>query len=296
MLLFTNPGSNLPRSAIERYGVVLMPQQIVAGGTSHDMRTTVPLARVDEWMRAPGEYPYVVGTTAPEMTALLVEHLGRDHEALVVTTSRKIIRTYDACVEAAQTVLARPRFAGARIHVVDSGVTDVGAGLVVLAAGEAIRAGMGLDEVLGVTERAKADLHALGYLDTLEPSVRGGRVGWARAWLANALDIRPFIAFADGEIVEAGRVKHNGDRMGALAAGVTKGLEGRRVWVQVAHGDAPREAETVLAEIGRRCEVVFSYVLPMCSSIYLHGGPGCVGVGVLPAPEGLSAPPFAGRG
>lgn len=291
MLLFTNPGSNLPRAAVDRYGIVLTPQQIVAGGESHDTRELIPLARVDEWTRAPGEYPYVVGTTAPEMVALLVEHLANDPEILVLTTSRKIIKTYDACTAAVQTVTARPKFANARIRVIDSGVTDVGAGLLVLVAGEAMRAGNTFDEVCTIAERARTSLRMMAYLHTLDRSVRGGRVGWIRAWLANALELRPFITFRDGEVVEGGRVKLSADRMGTLAAAVSVGLEGRKVWVAVAHGEAPNDAEALLRAIGDRCDVTYSYVLPLSSSIYLHGGPGCVGVGIVEAPAEVPPPP-----
>lgn len=291
MLLFTNPGSNLPRSAVERYGVVLTAQQIVASGTAHDTRLPIPLSQVESWTHAPGEYPYVVGTTAPEMTALLVEHLARDPEILVLTTSRKIIKTYDATVAAIETVKARPKFASARVRVIDSGVTDVGAGLLVLVAGEAMRAGKSFHEVCSIVERAKTSLRMYAYLHSLEWSVRGGRVGFMRAWLANALDVRPFITFKDGEIAEGGRVKLSTDRMKALAEVATKGLEGKKVWAAIAHGNATTDAEALRRAVGERCDVTFSFVLPLSASIYLHAGPGGVAVGLCEAPHDVPTPP-----
>ncbi len=282
MRIFTNPGSNLPRAALEKYGVVLTPQQIVAGGVSYDTRKPIPLAQVDAWTREPGEYPYVIGTTAPEMASLLVEHLAHDPEILVVTTSKKIIKTYDAAIAAVKTIEASPKLAHAKIRVIDSGVTDAGAGLLVHVAGEEMRKGKSFADVCAAVEKAKGVVRFFAYIHKLEWSVRGGRLGWMRGWLANALEIRPIVTFVDGETTAAAKVKLSDDRMRKLADLATEGLAGRKVWLAIGHGGAPTEATEVERLVRERCHVTFAYALPTSPSIYLHSGPGGVAVAILP--------------
>src|SRR5690349_7108042 len=130
MRIVTNPGANLPAVMLAHYGIALAPQQIVVDGTSHDTREEVTLAQVDAWVRTAKEHPYVIGTTAAELATLFTE-VGRDNEdILAIMSSRKIISSYDAAVSATRTLAKHDRYAKLRIRVVDTTVTDLGAGMI----------------------------------------------------------------------------------------------------------------------------------------------------------------------
>lgn len=148
MKIFTNPGSNVPGAALTRYGIVLAPQRIVVDGVSHDTRDEIPLSTVDGWVRDSHEFPYVVGTTAHEFVDLFLEALQSERELLAVTVSRRIIKSFDSAESAAHTLQGRIKQAGANVAVLGTTTTDLGSGLLCIAAGEAARAGLPLAQTV----------------------------------------------------------------------------------------------------------------------------------------------------
>lgn len=283
MHVVTNPGSNLSAAIVERYGLRLSPQRIVVDGVSHDTRDEIPLAEVDRWTATAREWPYVVGTTAAELANLFLS-LVRDDPAIVcVTTSRKIIQTYAAATVAARTTKQHPQGGAAEIAVVDSGVTDLGTGLLTVLAAEAAAAKWPLARVTSLLERHAAKLRMLLALATLENLVKGGRASHLRVFLANILQRRPITAFQDGELRPATTVRTDADPTATLVDLCVKQVgTSAPVWAAVFHGRAPEKAQRLGAALRRAFRVSYLLERPLSSSIYLHGGPGAVGVAILP--------------
>lgn len=296
MRIFTNPCMNLSPFYAQRYSVVLTPQHLVAGGKEHDTRQPIAHATIDALAEAPGEhpYPYVVGTTAQEFTGMFVEHLPEDPEILVVTSSKRIIKSFQAAQAAADAIKSSQRFAGARVRVFDSTMTDVAASLLVMAAGESARAGMSIAEVHALITSLRSSIVSITHLKTLDRALAGGRIGFLRAWLANVLDLRPLLTFEGGELTKAGAISLNTERVPAIVEKVASRLvlrPGQKVWAAIAHGGVPADADALLDATRRRFDVAFSYVQPLSPSIYLHAGPGALVLAVMPVDPSLPTPP-----
>jgi DegV family protein with EDD domain len=275
MRVVTNPGSNLTPEAVEHYSFEVAPQQIVAGDGSHDCRAPVALADVDRWIAASKEFPHVVGTTASEFASIFARVAREDPEVVAIMTSRKIIQSHASALAAAKVVEERAAFARARIAVVDSTVTDVGAGLVCLVAGEAARAGIPHSLAVQTLEAVASRTTMVLVVSTLENLVRGGRAGFLRAWLADALDLKPLIGFVDGALTGVGRISGKADRVVELASAVGRTVvKPKRVWVGIAHGGAPLDAVRLEEHVRRTLPVEYVYRQRLSASIYLHGGPG----------------------
>lgn len=282
MRIVTNPGSNLSASAIARYGIKLAPQRIVVDGVEHDTRQPLSFAEVDRWVATAREHPYVIGTSAQEMSRLFQEVAREDPEVLAIMTSRKIIQSYAAATAAARTVRSSSAFAEASIAVVDTGVTDVGAGLFAILAGEAARAGLGVRRTAELLEGVAADVRFAFIPQTLDWLVKGGRASFLRAWLANVLGVLPLIGFDRGELKSFAKVPAKRDPAAALAEYLGRERGRRRVWLAVVHGNAPDLARGAVAAITKEVDAAYVLVRPLASSIYLHMGPGMVGACVLP--------------
>ncbi|AKT39674.1 DegV family protein [Chondromyces crocatus] len=283
MIIVTNPGSNLPEGLVERYDIQVTPQQIVVDGVSHDTRFGIELALIDGWVRTAREHPHVVGTTAAEFVSTFRAALRHDREVLAIMTSRKIIGSYDAAQVAARTLLRLPGEEGAKITVFDTGVTDVGAGLSCILAGEARAAGMPLEDVVQLLEACRREIQVGFVVETLEYLVKGGRATALRAFFANLFGLRPLIAFSSGELKMMSKVSARADAGIAIAQWIAGSLgQGRRVAAAVFHGDAPHKAQRAAEELRRRLDVACLWLRPLSPSIYLHAGPGAVGVAAVP--------------
>ncbi|MEO7109673.1 MAG: DegV family protein [Polyangiaceae bacterium] len=294
MQIVTNPGSNLPAKAIEYYGITISPQQIVVDGKTHDTRRPIALDQVDIWVKTAREFPHVVGTTALEFTQIFSQLAKDDREIIAVMTSRKVIQSYAAAISAARTLMERPQFANAKIAVLDSTFTDLAAGLIALAAGEAKLASAPFARVVPSLEAMAAHGRFVMTLTTLENMVKGGRAGFLRAWLADFLNIKPILGMLDGEIKSIGKMSASGDRCKAIVDDLVQVGRGRRVWAAIAHGNAPDDAAKLADQLRATFDVAYLISAPLSPSIYLYAGPRSLCAAVMPIDKLAWEPPTPG--
>lgn len=274
MVVITNPGSNMPAALVERFGIVMTPQQISVDGVLHDTRTIQSLATVDELVRKARQHPFVLGTSAGEYVAIFRD-IGRQvPELLAVMTSRKLIGSYDAAHAALRTLATIPG-RGPSVSVLDSRSTDVACGLVTLFCAAAAHAGHPMSEVVAVAERFATNGFAAFLPVTIDYLVKGGRASFLKGLAADLIGVSPLLALVDGEIKSAGRVSRRDDMAVALADAVIARVgAGRPVWAAVSHGNSVVTAMAVAARLRERLDVRYMMVQTMAPAIYLHGGAG----------------------
>jgi DegV family protein with EDD domain len=295
MRIVTNPGSNLDEAQSLRLKVDMLPQKIVVDGISHDTRNTIDFGQVDGWLKRAHKHPQVQGTTEQEFIEYFSRLVQQDPEILCVMTSRKLIGSHDAAVAAVKHLKTSsdPKLRAARIEVVDSRLTDVGAGLCTLAAVSARDAGLTLEQtaaaVRAFTERGR---NVTG-VATLENLIKGGRASTLQGFVANFLNIRPILAMDDGAISSVARVSASADLGEKLDEWLSSRVDGgRAVWAAVAHGDVPARADALLARLQARYRCEVALARPLSPSIYLHCGRGALMVFLFPL-DGLPFRPVA---
>lgn len=121
-------------------------------------------------------------------------------QIISIHVSSTLSSMYNNAVVAAKSV-------GKHVHVIDSRQVTLGMGFQVLAAAQAARAGMALDEILGVIDDVRRRVHLVAMLDTLEYAYRSGRVSWARTSLTSFFQIKPFVGVVDGDVVRLGETR-----------------------------------------------------------------------------------------
>lgn len=178
---------------------------------------------------------------------------------------------------------ARELEPGADVRIVDSRLTSVGLGLVVMAAALAAAEGADADAVERVAREAAASTRCAMALDTLEFLEKNGRIGKAQAWLGTMLSVKPLITLEDGAVAPLSRVRGKRSVIPELVRIFREGLpEGRSARVLVAHGGVPWEAEQLAAalrETGRVSWLAITWVGPVIGS---HTGPGVLGFAAMP--------------
>jgi DegV family protein with EDD domain len=273
--IITNPGSNLTARAIGHYGIEIGPQRIIVDGAEHDTRGGIPFAEVDDWVKTAKEFPHVVGTTANELGQIFTKVGRTDPEMICVTSSKKIIQSHAAGLAAARVLSDHPTHKNLRIAVVDSTTTDVGAGLIAIAAGEAAKANVPLKTAVESLEAMSNRARLAFTVATLENLKKSGRASFLRAFVANFFDIKPLIGIVDGELQSIGKVSGKADATQAIVDDVKTTARGP-VWVGVSHGEAPEKAEKLIARLRNELDVAYAYVRPLSSSIYLYAGRGSI--------------------
>jgi uncharacterized protein len=201
--LVTDSTTDLPEDTAFRLGVVAVPLTLSLGDESYLDGVDITL---DGFI-----HRVTSGTGVPRSSQPAVADFVQTYRRLLEyregIVSVHIAGAMSGTVQAAQA--AAREVDPARIRVIDSCAVSVGAGLLLEAAGEAIAAGGGLDEIVALAEQAKRDIRIFGTVASLDFAVRGGRVSPSRARTLTRLHLAPIIVFD-----ETGKVGKGGAALG----------------------------------------------------------------------------------
>jgi fatty acid kinase fatty acid binding subunit len=180
-------------------------------------------------------------------------------------------------VESARTAAAE---AGAdRIRIVDSDTASAAIAMVGLAVQRRLERGTTDEEIDELVARFRGENGLLFTVDTLEFLARGGRIGRARAFAGQVLNVKPILGIQEREVVPLKRVRGNQKAfMEFVRAFRESSPEGPGLRVGIAHAVAAERAEA-LAEMVRRerPEAEIEITTTLGAVIGTHAGPGTVG-------------------
>lgn len=272
--IVTDSSCDLPDDAIARHRIEVVAQTVCFA--EEELLDREELSTEEFWRRL------TTGSVLPKSAAAPV---GRFQEAfarlvsagadgiVVVIVSSKVSATFQSATLAAEQFTV-----GIPVRVVDSGLVSTALGLAAIEAAEVAATGASIEEVEAAARSACERGRIFATLDTLDYLRRGGRIGGAAALIGGLLDVKPLIAFEDGRVAAAGRVR---SRRRALAAVLDHIQEqGDSISrLAVAHSD-PVELPEFLQRVAaiHQGEVVVARIGP---AVGTHTGPGTVGVAYL---------------
>ena len=167
-----------------------------------------------------------------------------------------------------------------RVRVLDSSTASAAIAMLGLAVQRRLERGTSDDEVDELVERFRREAGLLFTVDTFEYLVRGGRVGRARGWAGELLQVKPILTIQDGEVIPVKRVRGNRKAFLDFASRFEEDTtDAPGVRVGIAHADAPERAEA-LAEMvrQRRPAAELELVTTLGPVLGAHAGPGTVGL------------------
>ena len=94
-----------------------------------------------------------------------------------------------------------------KIAVIDSEVGSVGQGQLAVIASRLIEKGMSFEEIVDILENIKKKIVFYGVLDTLENTIKGGKVNSLTGKIADALDMKVILEIGNHKINPKLRVK-----------------------------------------------------------------------------------------
>jgi DegV family protein with EDD domain len=194
------------------------------------------------------------------------ESLSAYDDLLVLTLSRKLSGTYDSASQATEMV-------DRRIEVLDTMSAEMGAGLILQEALRCIDQGGEFVEVRRAAESAIRRCNVLFAVGTLKYLAKSGRIGRAQRLLGTALDVRPVLKVADGEVVPLKRTRGRKRQMAALVEQVKPAAEAGRP-LYFGHIAAPE----LLSELAENLGVEEKLVAEIGGVVGSHVGLGAYGV------------------
>jgi len=166
-----------------------------------------------------------------------------------------------------------------RVRTLDSQSASAAIAMVGLAIQRRLERGTSDDEVDALVERYRLEAGLLFTVDTLEYLARGGRIGRARAWAGELLNIKPILTIEDGEVVPVKRVRGNRKAFLEFESALpssTRDVASLRVGI--AQADAPERAKALTELVQRtRPAAQLELVTTLGPVVGAHAGPGTVG-------------------
>ncbi len=202
--IVTDSTSDVPPTIAERLRITVVPAYVQIGERSY-REGPFPggLSRESFYAQLP-TMPDVPTTAVPpahEFATAYRALVGQADEVVTLVVASSLSGMYSVAHLGAREV---PELT---VHVVDSGQVTMGLGWMAILAAEAAAEGKSASEIIALTEEIKERVYVYAMLDTLEYLRRSGRVGWARAKVAQVLRIKPIIQVHLGEVSNVGRAR-----------------------------------------------------------------------------------------
>ncbi len=274
--IITDSTSDITGDLAQEMGITVVPLTVSFGHESFLDRVEIT---TDEFYRRLSRENIFPTTTQPSPGAFadVYNKLAEEtDEILVVVISGKLSGTYQSATNAKTMVKGK-----CRIEVIDSLLTAMGLGLVVIAAAKATQRGAKLGEVVNMVNERAPRSHPIMSFDTLKYLAKGGRIGKAQGLLGSLLSIKPIITLRDGEVAPVTRVRSRAagaDYLYNYVAGFSSIEE-----LAVEYATTPDEADALierLSSIYPKERIYRSTVSPVLGT---HMGPNILAVTVLEA-------------
>jgi len=166
-----------------------------------------------------------------------------------------------------------------RVRTIDSESASAAIAMLGLAIQRRLEHGTSDDEVDELVARFRREAGLLFTVETLEYLARGGRIGRARAWAGELLNIKPILSIKEGEVLPVKRVRGNRKAFLEFASAFEAGTRDvPSLRVGIAHAAAPERAEALRKMVRHtRPAAEVELVTTLGPVVGTHAGPGTVG-------------------
>jgi DegV family protein with EDD domain len=270
----TDSVSDISAATADALGITVVPLNIVINGVTYrdgvDITTDEFYRRLEHEQIQP-----TTSTPAPYVFSEVYQRLSEGADGiLVITIGSKLSATGESALKAVAVAKCK-----CPVAVIASEMAMMAEGLLVIAAAQAARNGVGLNELVKLTRRNISRVGIRIAFDTLEYLKRGGRIGKAQALLGTMLGINPILGIKAGEVFPFGRERSRAKALEYLYQFVSKYKKIESLAVEDA--TTPEEAGALIKRLETMCPAGSIYLSKVSPVIGNNVGPRVIGVAVL---------------
>jgi DegV family protein with EDD domain len=223
-------------------------------------------------LRSAAETPSTSQPTPGDFLAVYEELAGYER-ILSLHIAGKLSGTIESARSAARLL------DGDRIRTIDSQSASAAIAMLGLAIQRRLGHGTTDEEVDELVARYRREAGLLFTVETLEYLARGGRIGRARAWAGELLNIKPILSIKEGEVLPVKRVRGNRKAFLEFASAFEAGTRDvPTLRVGIADAAAPERAEALRKMVRHtRPAAEIELVTTLGPVVGTHAGPGTVG-------------------
>jgi DegV family protein with EDD domain len=265
--------SSIPVEEAKKMKLPYLPQIIIFGEESFKDDSEIDSATFLSKLKTSKELPKTAAPY-PVLYNPIFEELSKTKEPILVICPPA---TVSGTVRSVET--AKNDFPNADIHILDTSILAAGLGYLVKKALVWAEQGDDVETIITKVKEMAGRNRTYFLLDTLDYLRRGGRIGGAKALVGGILQMKPLLAFRNGQVepVESQRTKSKA--MKSLIDLIQKECpRSDEAYFCIQEGGAKEEADLLATEIGKVMGFTNIPMYTIPPAILVHGGPGVVGV------------------
>lgn len=272
--IVTDSTSDLSAEVVERFGIRVLPLQVVY----HDREYADRIEIQPEEVYA-GFDQEIPKTSMPSVGDTRQLFLDLEREGYTHVICMHISSGLSGTYEMVKMVGEQTK--DLKIEVIDSKALSLGLGWLVHEAAKLVEAGLTFEDVVSKLYTVRDRIKVFFVVKTLEFLKKGGRIGLVEATLGEMFDVKPIISInPDGKYYSYCKVRGRKKSIEKITDIIHDLIGGKRVNLAVMHGDALEEAQQLLDRLlklpdVKPDEVVFGQIGPV---MVVHTGPGLLGI------------------
>lgn len=205
-----------------------------------------------DFLRRVAESPVGPKSSCPSPELYMKSFEGDAEHVYVVTLSKELSGSYNSAV-LAKNLYEEEHGTDKKIYVFNSKSASVGETLIGMKAQECEEAGCSFEETVEKVEQYISEQNTFFVLETLEVLRKNGRLSNLKAFVANALNIKPVMGSTpEGMICQLGKARGMGKALKQMVENMlnrTKDCENRIL--AISHCNCPDRAKAVKEDIER---------------------------------------------
>ncbi len=271
--IITDTLSGLPAEFSRRYDIPIIPQIIVFGTESFREGIDMDNAAFMRRLKASRELPKTAAPPPEMFVAEFQRLVPLGEPILCIHPSDEVSGTVRAALVAAK------EFPGADIRVIDTRLIGSPLATLVQVAAERVAAGDGANAVEARLRAMSPRCRIYFLVATLEYLAKGGRIGGASALLGSVLQVKPILAFSDGQVGQFERERTQKRAVARLKELVLEQIpRDGSGYLSVMHAGVPEQGRALADDLAAQLSLSDVPILDVPPAIVTHGGPGILGV------------------
>ncbi len=276
---------DIPEATERALGVGVVPLQILLN--ERYLRDRLEIAKEELYRRMRAEKDLAVKTSQPaplDFKTAFESALARKSRVLLFSLSSRLSGAFQNALAAVRLL---PEADRARVRIVDTLNVSAGSGLLFCRAVRLLEAGLDVESAAADVESRRGQVVSLGYVESLEYAVRGGRLPAAAGWLQRRLGIRPLVAFEKGRLVRKGALLSARNKERKVVRRLLRKLNPHASYsLGIVYTDNPQAALRLEDELAKsRLKISAMYQVVGAAVLGAHAGPGTFCLFALPDPE-----------
>jgi DegV family protein with EDD domain len=273
MKIITDSTADLPAESYEKYGIGVVPLTLRLGGRTWRDFFDIDADAYYALLRESKDFPTTSQPSPEAFIDAFAPFVEKGEPILSILISSKLSGTYQSAN------LARSRFPGARIEVVDSLQASLGLGIIILLCAEKARLGAPFEEVADFALDLRDRVHTYFSVDSLEYLHRGGRIGKAQAFLGNLMKIKPLLKVTEGEFQPIEKIRTSVKLLNRFVELVEQAADSdAHLRLSVAESDNSDIMTGLLMRLLRVPGVSLVHRCKLGGVTVSHGGPGALAI------------------